>query len=166
MLGPVKSMTVDAGGLGLDDFVPDAPFARSNQPVPDVATHELIDGVVVTALTVNTDARGSLIELLTTRHGLPEPIVHVYQVTALPGSCRAWVYHRRQFDRLAFVNGRLEIVLYDIRPGSPTKTRLNVFVLGHERPALLRIPPLVIHAVRNVGAGSAALVNLPTQGYG
>jgi dTDP-4-dehydrorhamnose 3,5-epimerase len=125
----------------------------------------LIDGVVATPLTVNNDPRGWLIELLTTRDGLPEPIVHVYQVTALPGSCRAWVYHRRQSDRLAIVNGRFEIVLYDIRPGSPTKNWLNIFVLGHERPALLRIPPFVIHGVCNVGANIATFVNLPTQAY-
>ena len=83
----------------------------------------------------------------------------------MPGSCRAWIYHRRQFDRLAIVNGRFEVVLYDIRPGSPTKGRLNVFVLGDERPALLRIPPFVIHGVRNVGADSATFVNLPTRAY-
>jgi len=165
VVGPVKSITVAPRGLGLDDFVPDAPFTGHRAQSSDIAPHDVIDGVTVTPLTVNADSRGLLTEFLTAREGLREPIVHVYQVTALPGSIRAWVYHRRQFDRLAFVNGRFEIVLYDIRPTSPTKNRLNVFVLGHEQPALLRMPPLVIHGVRNAGAEIATFVNLPTRIY-
>jgi dTDP-4-dehydrorhamnose 3,5-epimerase len=102
---------------------------------------------------------------LTTRDGPIVPIVHVYQVTALAGSIRAWVYHRLQFDRLAFANGRFQIVLYDIRPESPTMNRLNVFNLGSEQPALVRIPPFVIHAVCNIGRETSTFVNMPTRAY-
>lgn len=126
---------------------------------------DIIDGVTATELIANADPRGSLCELLTTRDGLIEPILHVYQVTAAPGSIRAWVYHRHQYDRLAFTNGHFEIVLYDIRPGSPTINVLNVFRLGEERPCLLRIPPFVIHAVRNLSNEWFHFINLPTKVY-
>jgi len=165
VIGLVKSVTVEAQGLSLEDFAPDAPFTAPNQIVNENVACELIDGVIVPPLTINADPRGSLVELLTTREGTFEPIVHVYQVTALPGSCRAWVYHRQQSDRLAFVNGRFEVVLYDIRLGSPTKNRLNTFVVGREQPILIRIPPLVIHGVRNAGTDTASFVNLPTRAY-
>jgi dTDP-4-dehydrorhamnose 3,5-epimerase len=150
--------------LSLTDFTPDTPWERTAIDVGTVP-HELIDGVTLTPIVANSDERGSLSELLTTRDGPIEPIVHVYQVTSMAGSIRAWVYHRKQFDRLAFINGRFKIALYDIRPGSPSANRVNVLVLGSEHPALLRIPPLVIHGVGNIGAETATFVNLPTRAY-
>jgi dTDP-4-dehydrorhamnose 3,5-epimerase len=157
-------MRVVPTGLRLDEFTADAPMRRAaGISTPDEAGP--IDGVTVRPLIVNADPRGSLSELLTTRDGPIEPIVHVYQVTAPPGSVRAWVYHRRQFDRLAFLNGRFEIVLYDIRPESPTVNELAVFTLGSEQPAALRIPPLVIHGVCNVGSEVATFINMPTRAY-
>lgn len=56
-------------------------------------------------------------------------------------------------------------MLYDIRPGSPTINRLAVFTLGSEQPARLRIPPLVIHGVMNIGSETATFVNMPTLAY-
>jgi len=98
------------------------------------------------------------------RDASTEPIVHVYQVTASADSIRAWVMHRRQDDRLAFLNGRFRIALYDLRPGSSTAGLLNVFVLGSEQPAVLRIPARVIHGVQNLGE-TATFVNMPTKAY-
>jgi dTDP-4-dehydrorhamnose 3,5-epimerase len=165
MMNPTRSTRVATPTLGLEDFKADEPFAR-----PEImadATHAtgLIDGVSLTTLSSHSDERGSLCELLTTRDGPIEPIVHVYQVTAAGGSTRAWVYHRWQHDRLAFVNGRFKIALYDIRPGSPTFSVLNVFVLGQEQPGLLSIPPCVIHGVHNMGGETTIFINLPTRAW-
>lgn len=164
MVAPIKSAKVASSGLTLADFAPDAARAPARISA-DTIQEGLIDGVTVAPLTAHADTRGSLCELLTTRDGSIEPIVHVYEVTALPGSVRAWVYHRRQYDRLAFVSGRFRIALYDIRPGSPTLNMLNVFLLGREQPGLMRIPPLVIHGVQNLGSETASFVNLPTTAY-
>jgi dTDP-4-dehydrorhamnose 3,5-epimerase len=167
MIHPVETRVVVPSGLSLDDFAPDTPKrfgAGSNvsaQPIDD----SFIDGVSTAALTPHDDPRGSLCELLTTREGPIEPIVHVYHVWAAPGSIRGWLYHRHQFDRLAFINGSFEIVLYDIRPGSPTLNHLQVFHLGEHQPALLRIPPFIVHGVRNTGNAWAHFVNMPTNVY-
>jgi len=91
--------------------------------------------------------------------------VHVYQVFCAPRSIRAWVYHRHQFDRLAFTMGSFEIALFDVRPESPTAYRLNVFALGAAQPALLRIPPYVAHGVHNASSQMSAFLNLPTRTY-
>ena len=160
----VKSAVIASPRLTLDDFAADAQLT----PTPRKASAtrvDLIDGLTVSPLVPNIDERGSLTELLTTRDGPIEPIVHVYQVTASAGSIRAWVYHSRQYDRLAFVTGRFRIALYDIRPGSRTPNRLNVFVLGNDEPALVRIPPLVIHGVQNIGGETGTFINMPTRPY-
>lgn len=167
MISPKKTQIFSDTGLRLDDFTQDRPktprSAIYNAGLAPAC--EFIDGVTVTPLLGNADERGSLFELLTTRDGPIEPIVHVYQVMAAPGSIRAWVYHRQQFDRLAFTMGEFEIALYDGRPGSPTANRLNVFALGAHQPALLRIPPLVIHGVYNSGKEVGYFVNMPTRAY-
>jgi dTDP-4-dehydrorhamnose 3,5-epimerase len=165
MLRPTKTLVVVASGISLEDFASDVPRMPRSAGANAASNAGIIDGVTATALIAHADDRGSLSELLTTRDGPIEPIVHVYQVAAAPGSVRAWVYHRMQFDRLGFTNGRFEVVLYDIRPGSPTVNVLNVFALGAKRPGLIRIPPLVIHGVRNAGSEWAYFVNMPTKAY-
>jgi dTDP-4-dehydrorhamnose 3,5-epimerase len=167
MIVPAFTCVYPSLGLGLDDFAPDPPKPPAPASSADAAVNplDIIDGVTATPLLGNADARGSLFEVLTTRDGPIEPIVHVYQVVAAPGSIRAWVYHRHQHDRLAFAVGRFEIVLYDLRPGSRTANRLNVFHVGARQPCLVRVPPLVVHGVRNAGAETADFINLPTKAY-
>ena len=91
---------------------------------------QLIDGVEVTPLETHGDDRGSLVELLTTRDNVIEPVVYVYQVYAAPGSVRAWNYHEHQEDRLTYTQGDFLIVLYDIRQESPTRNMINELRLG------------------------------------
>jgi dTDP-4-dehydrorhamnose 3,5-epimerase len=163
----LKAKIVPATGLALDAFEADRPMQQHGRcnTSDNAAQSSLIDGVELTGLLRNEDARGSLHELLTTREGPTEPIVHVYQVSAAPGSIRAWVYHRHQHDRLAFTNGDIEVVLYDLRPGSSTQNHLNVLKVGKNNPCLLRIPPCVVHGVRNAGDQWAYFTNMPTSVY-
>lgn len=165
MIAPVITQILASAGPRLEDFALDLPKPPDAVARAGTVAADIIEGVTAMPLIGNADERGALFELLTTRDGPIEPIVHVYQVMAAPGSIRAWVYHRRQYDRLAFTMGRFEVALYDVRPGSPTASRLNVFAVGAEQPCLLRIPPFVIHGVRNAGAESAYFVNLPTNVY-
>ena len=154
--------------LTLDDFEqdpPTRPLIQASQASTDFSTEDLIDGVTLTSLSLGADKRGQLNELLTMRDGGHDPIVHVYQVQAAPGSLRAWLYHKIQMDRLAFTNGSFRVVLYDLRPDSKTYRKLNVFDLGDERRCRLHIPPLVIHGVQNIGSTYANFVNMPTAIY-
>lgn len=152
--------------LSLDDFKPDLPKPppRTGHTINPVNGGDMIDGVIATALIATADSRGHLFELLTTRDAVIDDIVHVYQVHAAPGSIRAWVYHRHQRDRLVFTSGCFEVILYDIRPDSPTMNRLNVFQVGEEQPCLFDIPPFVIHGVHNSGE-QAFFLNMPTHVY-
>ena len=116
-------------------------------------------------LRTHADYRGDLTVLLS---DLREPIVsppHVYLVSAAPGSVRAWVYHKRQFDRLAYTNGDIRVVLYDLRKESPTYGGLNILDVGIANKVLLTIPPRVVHGVQNRGAETATFVNMPTRAY-
>ena len=162
---PVRTLRFPENGLTLEDFkddaayVPQLPEAFANVP------GELIEGLEITPLHRNIDARGWLIELSSSFDQAAEPLVHIYQVWAEPRSVRAWVYHKRQFDRLAYTNGSFEIALFDLRKESPTHRMLNVVEAGAENPCILRIPPYVVHGVYNAGDTLASFINMPTKRY-
>lgn len=96
---------------------------------------------VFNRLVTYQDERGDLTVLFSELHETIAPIPHVYLVTAAPGSIRAWVYHKRQTDCLAFTNGVMRIVLYDLRTSSRTWGVLNVIDAGASNKVLLTIRP-------------------------
>lgn len=123
-----------------------------------------IDGVILERLNPNCDKRGYLTELLTTRDGVEEPIVHVYKVTAEAGSKRGWVYHKLQKDRLTFTEGNFNVYLLDIREDSKTKDNQMILNIGEHNKVRLTIPQFVVHRVDNVGE-EASFINMPTNFY-
>ncbi len=152
--------------LTLEDFRVDSPWQQPDAPLSPFAVSDQIEGVELHRLVTYGDGRGDLTVLLS-QHYLPDAQTppHVYLVTAKPGSLRAWVYHKHQSDRLAFTDGALRLVLYDLRPSSPTYKCLNVIDAGADNPLLLTIPPLVIHGVQCRGTTDARFVNMPTRAY-
>jgi len=149
----------------LDDFQPDKPWTRKFVPFPEVRVPDQIEGVVIRKLDTRTDERGTLTVLGTSActPGFQTP--HVYLVQAAPGSVRAWVYHKRQFDCLAYTNGSFKIVLHDLRPDSPTYLKVNVLEAGAANKIQLRIPPFVAHGVKNCGPEEAFFINMSTRAY-
>ncbi len=151
--------------LSLDDFVDDAPWVEQTPLLDELHIDNQIDGVRFNRLHSYEDERGDLTVLLSDLREAIAPIPHVYLVTAAPGSTRAWVYHKRQTDRLAYTNGILRIALYDLRPASRTYGALNVMDVGKSNKVLLTIPPEVVHGVQNRGQTPATFVNMPTRAY-
>jgi len=92
------------------------------------------------------------------------PVGHVIHVALDPGSVTAWHMHTRQTDAIFPVRGRLLLVLYDDRPGSPTPNQLMVLRLDASDPQLVRIPPLVWHGLKPL-LGPAAFINIITHPY-
>lgn len=151
--------------LRLEDFVEDTPWQPPGAEFAELRIADQIHGVELRRLTTIADGRGDLTVLLSDRFGKAFRTPHVYLVTTAARSIRAWVYHKRQSDRLAYVNGRLRIVLYDLRPDSPSYQALNVIDAGADNKILLTIPPFVVHAVQNLGDEDAFFINMPTRAY-
>ena len=141
-------------------------------PAPQTVTsagadvQQLIEGVQLRRTPTHADERGDLSEIYDDRWEFtPDPLTYAYFITIRPGAVRGWALHLQQDDRLFFGVGTLKIALYDGREDSPTVGLLNVFFLGSHDRALMRIPPGVYHAVKNVGNGDAVFVNLPSKPY-
>jgi len=92
------------------------------------------------------------------------PIGHVIHVAMDPGRLSAWHTHRRQTDSIFVLSGRLLLVLYDNREGSPTHGNIMSLRLDEKDPMLVRIPPLVWHGVKAL-LGAASFLNIISHPY-
>jgi len=151
--------------ISLGEFVDDSPWVEDVPLLQEFRIDNQIDGVRLNRLLTREDERGDLTVLISDLNEVIAPVPHAYLVTAAPGSIRAWVYHKRQSDRLACTNGSMRVVLYDLRPQSPTYRELNVIDVGGSNRVLLTIPPEVVHGVQNRGLTAATFVNMPTRAY-
>jgi dTDP-4-dehydrorhamnose 3,5-epimerase len=134
---------------------------------------QLIQGVEVESMETFLDERGSLAELF--RFGEPGIArdfdsahgskIQISATTSYPGIIKATHYHFEQTDLWAPLSGILQILLYDLREGSPTCGRLNTLFVGTLRPWKLRIPPGVAHGYKVVGIDPCLLVYAMNRFY-
>ncbi len=147
--------------ISLNDFVDDTPWTPDPLPLVDFEIENQIAGVRLQRLITMSDNRGDLTVLMSNLHDADQHTPHVYLVTAKARSIRAWVYHKRQSDRLAYTQGDIRVVLYNLRPDSPTHAALNVLDVGAANKLLLTIPPFVAHGVHI--DQDAQFMNMPTR---
>ena len=124
-----------------------------------------IDGVVLKRTRHIVTANSLTTE--TFRSDWPEtgaPIGHVIHVAMDGGRLSAWHTHRRQTDGIFVLSGRMLVVLYDNREGSPTKGTIMPLRLDGSDPILVRIPPLVWHGVKPL-LGPASFLNIISHPY-
>jgi dTDP-4-dehydrorhamnose 3,5-epimerase len=147
---------------GLEFAVKDrATVTSDGEPV-----REPIAGVSVHHPRTQADERGTLCEVYDSRWGFTdEAVTFVYVVTINPGQVKGWSVHLAQDDRMFFEAGTTRLTLYDGRRASETFGNVNVLHAGAHDRALVRIPPGVYHAVRNVGDDVAVFLNLPSHPY-
>ena len=129
----------------------------------------LIDGVRIEPHVVWPDDRGMLMEVLRVGHGLagtftPET-TQVSATLTYPGIVKAFRYHLRQYDCWTVVKGMLQIVLADVRKGSPTFGQRNTLYVGNSRTWQVLIPPGVAHGYKVIGTDSAVLVYVTSRFY-
>jgi dTDP-4-dehydrorhamnose 3,5-epimerase len=125
----------------------------------------LIEGAMVKPLRLIADERGFLMEILRNDDPLFQRFGQVYLSMAYPGVVKGWHYHKKQTDYFCVVKGMMKVVLYDPRPDSSTRGLVNEFFIGERNPALVVIPPLVVHGMKAVGTEPGFLVNCPTETY-
>lgn len=120
-----------------------------------------IPGVIIRPLSRYEDARGWLTELFR-RDELPDgfdPAMCYLSVTK-PGAARGPHEHVHQTDGFAFLDGWYELHLWD-----QSGDTHEVFGVGSASPAVVFVPPGVVHAYRNVGDRDAFVLNFPDKLY-
>jgi dTDP-4-dehydrorhamnose 3,5-epimerase len=126
-----------------------------------------IAGVEVRPLERFADARGWLAEIFRGDSLDPAllPAMGYVSVTR-PGVTRGPHEHRAQTDYFCFPGpGTFQVYLWDARPSSPTRGCRRVVAAGADAPAVVVVPPGVVHAYRNAGDAEGLVINLPNALY-
>ncbi len=138
---------------------------------------EVVEGVLLHPLRVNRDPRGTLVESLKVSwsgiyDAAARPFAQHYYSTTNSGVARdedRWHVHEYQEDRFSVLLGDIVVAIYDPRPASPTRGRLNLYWLGEangdQGQFCLLVPRRCYHGFVVVGDKPAILQNFPTREY-
>ncbi len=122
----------------------------------------MIDGVRLVPLRVISDARGAVMRMLRVDDPHFQAFGEIYFSSVNPGVIKGWRRHTRMVQNLAVPAGRVQIALYDDRPGSATRGRSQSVIVGPENYALVTIPPGVWNAFKGLGAAPSLVANCAT----
>lgn len=126
-----------------------------------------IAGVICSPLKSYTDQRGWLAEIFRQDEMAPEhfPAMAYVSVTN-PGMGRGPHAHRDQTDLFCFYGpGDFKVVLWDNRADSPSFGIRQDFLLGESNPAVLIVPPGVVHGYRNMSDRPGFVCNFANRLY-
>ncbi|MFI5261353.1 MAG: dTDP-4-dehydrorhamnose 3,5-epimerase family protein [Candidatus Limnocylindrales bacterium] len=121
-----------------------------------------IEGVVTIPLRRIPDERGTIFHML--RRDDPHFIEfgEIYFTSIYRDVIKGWHRHRDMTLNYACISGRIKLVLYDDRPGSPTRGALQEHFLGPDDYSLVVIPPGVWNGFKGL-SDSALVANCATH---
>lgn len=130
---------------------------------------DLIEGVRILPFPIWPDDRGYFLEVARIGQGLPAAFPpDTTQISAAlnyPGSIKAFHFHLHQTDFWVPAKGMMQVVLVDLRQGSPTFGLRNTLYVGQMRPWQILIPPGVGHGYKVIGTDPSMLIYVTDRQY-
>ncbi len=123
----------------------------------------MIDGVLVVPLKRIPDERGTVLHMLKRTDPHFIEFGEIYFSTIYPGVVKGWHKHAQMTLNYACIHGRIKLVLFDDREGSPTKGELMEIFLGPDNHSLVQIPQGVWNGFKGMGSEMAIVANCCTQ---
>jgi len=130
--------------------------------VPEPVRTTGIAGVFVRPLQVLPDERGAVMHMLRADAPHFERFGEIYFSVVNPGAIRAWRRHRSTVANIAVPAGRIRLVLYDERDGSPTRGAVMEIDTGRDAYSLITIPAGVWSGFLGLSAEPAIVANCAT----
>ncbi len=121
--------------------------------------------VVVKKLVTHSDDRGYFREILRDDDGLLSHFGQTSITKTYPGIIKAFHWHKQQDDIWYVADGMVRVVLYDMRPDSPTHRETQVVFAGEDNPVVIFIPIGVAHGYQVLGNKPATLFYHVTRSY-
>jgi dTDP-4-dehydrorhamnose 3,5-epimerase len=125
----------------------------------------VIDGVQVVALRRIPDERGTVMHMLRATDPHFVQFGEIYFSTIYREVVKGWHRHREMTLNYACVFGRVKIVLYDEREGSPTRGELQEIFLGPDNHSLVVVPPEVWNGFKGMNDPFAIVANCCTHAH-
>jgi len=123
----------------------------------------VIQGVEIVPLRRIPDERGTIFHMLRATDPHFQKFGEIYFSTVYRGIVKGWHRHRGMTLNYACVHGRIKLVLYDDRPGSPTLGEIQEVFLGPDAYALVVIPPEVWNGFKGMSDPYAIVANCCTE---
>ncbi len=123
----------------------------------------MIDGVQVVPLRRIPDERGTVMQMLRASDPHFTQFGEIYFSTVYRGVVKGWHRHKEMTLNYACVFGRIKLVLYDERAGSPSKGQILEVFLGPDDYALVVIPPGVWNGFKGMSDPFAMVANCATH---
>jgi len=76
---------------------------------------------------------------------------------------KAWKLHKKMTINLAVPLGSIRLVLYDDRPDSPTRRKIQELVVGEDNYSLIKIPPMIWNGFQGLSKPKTIVANCATQ---
>ncbi|MFA4901294.1 MAG: dTDP-4-dehydrorhamnose 3,5-epimerase family protein [Desulfobaccales bacterium] len=126
-----------------------------------------ISGVICSPLSKYADQRGWLAEIFRQDELAPDHVpMMAYVSVTNPGLGRGPHAHQHQTDLFCFYGpGDFRVSLWDNRNDSPTFGVQQDFLLGESNPAILIIPPGVVHGYKNMSDYPGFVCNFANRLY-
>lgn len=121
----------------------------------------MIDGVVRHKLRQFVDDRGRTMHMLRRDDPHFRAFGEIYFSGIVQGKAKGWYFHREKTLNYAVPTGLLRVVLFDDRPGSPTRGQVEEHLLGEDEShyALLTIPPHLWYGFQGIAPGVSIVAN-------
>src|SRR5262245_1221401 len=114
----------------------------------------MIEGVKVVPLRRIPDERGTVMHMLKRTDPHFREFGEIYFSSIYKGVIKGWHKHAHMALNYACVYGRIKLVLYDDREGSPTKGELQEIFLGPDNYSLVIVPENVWNGFKGMAAES------------
>jgi dTDP-4-dehydrorhamnose 3,5-epimerase len=124
-----------------------------------------IDDVIIKDLRKYVDNRGWLCELFRFDEVQSEhlPVMSYISVT-YPGITRGPHEHAEQTDYFCFLGpSNFKLCLWDNRKKSKTYCNMMIKYFGEDYPAMVIVPPGIVHGYKNTGAAQGTVINFPNK---
>ena len=119
----------------------------------------MINGVQIIPLRQILDERGKVMHMLRADAPHFQGFGEVYFSAVHPGAVKAWHIHKRMTLSYAVPVGKIKLVLYDDRPDSPSKNRIQEAYLGPDNYNLVVIPPMIWNGFKGLGSELSLVAN-------
>jgi dTDP-4-dehydrorhamnose 3,5-epimerase len=123
----------------------------------------VIEGVQVVPLRRIPDERGTVLHMLRRTDPHFREFGEIYFSTVYRGVVKGWHRHREMTLNYACPVGRIKLVLFDDRDGSPTRGEIQEEFLGPDDYSLVVIPPGVWNGFKGLTEPFALVANCCTH---
>jgi dTDP-4-dehydrorhamnose 3,5-epimerase len=122
-----------------------------------------IEGVKVIGLRQIVDERGKIMHMLKATDSHFINFGEIYFSCAWPETIKAWHIHQTMTVNNAVVSGRAKLVMFDMRPLSPTKGALQEVFFGEDNYVLVQIPPGIANGYKAYGDKMVIMANCASE---